>query len=178
MWIKESDLQLKIHDAERLSAFRENMGKDFIFPEIYRGMVTVLTCGAWLLDICYSNVKDCVCDNLFLDDNNSIVIPKGLDALVDCYHKDFTSIPSYGCCDWFDDTEKMIDNLLKFYPELNLLGEASNMKFGLRFNRAIEDFRFHKNGDYRGVDEGLIGEHVHESPKDQYLLFSVVKLVD
>lgn len=178
MWIKESDLQLNTHDAEILAAFKEDTGKDFVVPEIYRGMVTVLACGSWGLGIGYSNVKDCVCDNLFVDNNSTLVIPKGLDALVDCYHKQFVSIPSYGCCDWFDDEEKMIENLLKFYPELNLLGEAKNMKFGLCFNRAIKDFRFHKNGDYRGVDEGLIGEHVHESPKDQYLLFSVVKLVD
>ena len=86
-------------------------------------------------------------------------------------------VPVYGVTDYDkeDDAANCVLTLIENYPELKLLGNLPNRKFMICICTVSDDFRFHKNGGYRGKDE--VAEHVYDSPADEYLMFNVIELV-
>lgn len=93
-----------------------------------------------------------------------------------CIEKVGTYSKLTGVTDVFDDTEKCFDNLFEQYPDLKILGtDVFGGKFALTLQLVDGGFRFHKNGGYRGKDE--VGEHVSDSPSEEYLMFCLVRIV-
>lgn len=88
----------------------------------------------------------------------------------------FTMIPVYGVTDFNkeDDGAYCIQTLISNYPELKLLGNIPDRKFMICIYIVTDDFRFHKNGGYRGKDD--VEEHVYDSPSEEYLMFSIIEI--
>lgn len=88
-----------------------------------------------------------------------------------------TEVPVYGVTDYDKsyDAKYCVQVLLDMYPELKLLGTIPDRKFMICICTVTDDFHFHKNGGYRGKDE--VGEHVYDSPAEEYLMFNVVELI-
>ena len=89
----------------------------------------------------------------------------------------FEMIPVYGVTDFNeeDDAAYCVETLIRNYPELKLLGNIPDRKFMICVATVTDDFRFHKNGGYRGKDE--VGEHVYDSPAEEYLMFNIIELI-
>lgn len=178
MWIKPEDILHKIQPAESLIRYKENTGEALVAPRIdYRKDCTVIHSSTNWLDVHYENVEDCVCDNIYIKDGLvQVVTEDTMSNMSEMYREGWHLLQTYGVTDVFDDTEKCFDNLFEQYPDLKILGtDVFGGKFALTLQLVDGGFRFHKNGGYRGKDE--VGEHVSDSPSEEYLMFCLVRIV-
>ena len=176
MWINKQDLSLVCHSEEFLSEYRRVMQKEYKTPEVnYLGDVPIIVVCSNYLEQHYTNVDDLVGEYLYVSSENTVIDSSPV-GMIDRLDEGFTFFKSYGVTDLYEDEHCCIESLLKFYPEILQLGSCSENKFALVLTLCEGDFRFHKNGGYRGVDK--VEEHVYESPAAEYLMFTVVKLND
>ncbi len=174
MWMLPCDAQSVNHDQEWLQRYKDICGKDFVAKEV-NNVVGVSFIGGTtnFLDQHFSNVEDCICCHLFADKGN-VQSVETLEGFSTACELGFVRVPTYGVCDNLDTAEETIRNLLEYYPELKNLGSDFNNKYVLLLCVVDGDFRFHKNGGYRG--KGVVGEHVSDSEAESYLTFTVAKM--
>lgn len=170
MWIKEGELKEFQHDQQWLDDYKKLFKRDYIAEALYLKEATVI--GPTPIDFCFSNVE-AIYSELYTD-GVTVREVDSLDTLSKLINLGYKRLPVYGVMDYKEGITATLENLFKYYPELKAISTIKNESFALSFRVATEDFRFHKNGGYRGEDE--VGEHVYESPKDKYLLFKVSRL--
>ncbi|AHK11316.1 hypothetical protein S14_207 [Shewanella sp. phage 1/4] len=159
MWLKQEDLH--------------SVGIEGVNPTV------VSICGISILLGCIgdcggiNSVHNLINKLVMIKDNDVIVTERSYDNLIK--HPDYNLFTTYSNSDYYvGQNEKTIENLLSYFPELNILGDCDKYKFGIVCRVVEDDFRFHKNGGYRGKDE--VQEHVYDSPQEQYFSFMVVMM--
>lgn len=176
MWIKPEDLKLAQPDSVFLEMHKEHHGEEYTTPklEVIRG-ITVLSVNPHWLEPHYTNLTHLICHKVYLSDEDVIVNKKDtLENMCRLMQEGYEIFTTYGSTDMYSTKEECVSNLLKHYPELQSLGDCKGYKFAITLDKCRADYRFHKNGRYRGNDE--VGEHVYDSPAEEYLGFCVVML--
>lgn len=181
MWIKQEDLVLKVHSEEVLTEYKNTTGKEYSVPAIkVREDCTVIPVNKNWMDVYYDNVESCTCDNIYIKKDCVRVVTPTMrrsqedpsEYMMAMFQNGYNLLQTYGVTDMLPDTEECFANVFEQYPDLKLITEAGIWKFALVFTAVEGDFRFHKNGGYRGKDE--VGEHVSDSPAEEYLMFCLV----
>ncbi|CAM0104454.1 hypothetical protein VPH5P1C_0037 [Vibrio phage 5P1c] len=176
MWAKKEQLTLEIHEQDWLDNYKIYLDKsgykpsEVVIDEV-DGIALHFGCDSYL-KWTYSNVEDCVCDNLY-GDEGGLVNVQSLQEMSDAIHGGKNFIPSYGLTDLGGTNENILSVLLENYPELRNLQHGED-SYIVNLEIAEGGLRFHKNGGYRGKD--CVGESIEESPADEYLKFSVFKV--
>ncbi|AUR86361.1 hypothetical protein NVP1084O_154 [Vibrio phage 1.084.O._10N.261.49.F5] len=176
MWATKEDLIESNHDVEWLSKYKDICKKEFKRSELYIDSVNsipAISLSGYRLS--YDNLENVY--SWHKSDGKDLVEIDSFDTLHKYqdlgYNQD---IPLYGVTDFIPEgtEEELIKNVITNYPELKVFGTCSKSKYVLTLNLAVNDFRFHKNGGYRGKDN--VGEHVSDSPSETYLQFGILKV--
>ena len=182
MWVNiESDLTLTSPDQEFLDnwiKYSED-GQPFKHRLADVDLVTgipVATGGTFPTECSYEEIthESSLYDHIYVNEKECLVFKDIF--LADKCVEDYSLVQVYGVTDFNseEDAKYCVETLLKHYPELKLLGDVPDRKFLLNITLVGDDFRFHKNGGYRGKDE--VGEHVYDSPSEEYMMFQVLEL--
>jgi len=174
MWVQEEDIIRTVHDQEWLDRYLNICKKEYKPCKVsYLENCTIFSCGSWL-DQYFENAEAMY--GTYLGKGSDVVdLEEGdLELWGELATKGYEHLPTYGVVDFIEDETKCLDNLFKMYPELLCFAKDKNKKYAMTFSLATDDFRFHKNGGYRGEDE--VGEYVCDSPSKEYLLFSVIEV--
>tara|TARA_R110000851_G_scaffold201027_3_gene352214 strand:- start:10 stop:546 length:537 start_codon:yes stop_codon:yes gene_type:complete len=174
MWLQANEVQDATHDEKWLAQYREISREEWkpSTIKVVQG-VPLLLCDTNYLDFQFSNIEDCICDNYF-SLMHDLVPVEGLAQWGKLAEGGYEIIMTYGTTDAYEDEGCCVKYLLQQYPELDAYARSSKGKFALSIGLVSGDFRFHKNGGYRGKDD--VGEHVYDSPAKEYLAFTVVKI--
>lgn len=176
MWAKKEQLKLAAHDQKWLDNYKNLINEDGYKPSeiiIDETEGVALHFGSDMyLRWTYNNIEKCY-DELY-GNESEVVNVQSLHELSEARQEGKEFIHSYGLTDLEKDDEAILATLLQYYPELR------NLQFGedsyiINLEIAEGGLRFHKNGGYRGKD--CVGESVDESPSDEYLMFSIFKVV-
>lgn len=180
MWVNiESDLTLTTPDQEFLGdwiKYSED-GQPFKHRLAEVDLVTgipVATGDKFYTECSYEEISS-LYDHIYVNEKECLVF-EDIFLTGKCV-RDYTLVQVYGVTDFNseEDAKYCVETLLKYYPELKLLGDVPERKFLLNISLVGDDFRFHKNGGYRGKDE--VGEYVYGSPSEEYMMFQVLEVL-
>lgn len=172
MWASKDDVMKCQHDKAFLDMWEKEVGKPYKHPVVEVDELTnipVICYGGFMLSTHFENLEEIYYPLGMIEGE---IFPLDSWTLMEkCLGG---TIPAYGNSDLAKTDKEVVSTLIEWYPELKRLADCKKNKYLIVLTGATDDFRFHKNGGYRGKDQ--VWEHVKDSPADIYLNFHVVKI--